>query len=37
VKISSKNDDENLLKNIIIGDEKWVYGYDIETEQQSSH
>lgn len=25
------NDDEQFLKNIITGDEAWVYGYDIET------
>jgi hypothetical protein len=31
------NDDENLLKNVITGDERWVYSYDLETRQQSSH
>jgi hypothetical protein len=31
------NEDENLLKNVITGDETWVYGYDVETKQQSSH
>jgi hypothetical protein len=31
------NDDENLLKNVITGDKTWVYGYDVETKQQSSH
>jgi hypothetical protein len=31
------NDDENLLKNVITSDETWVYSYDIETKQQSSH
>jgi hypothetical protein len=25
------------LKNVITSDETWVYGYDIETKQQSSH
>jgi hypothetical protein len=25
------NADENFLKNVITGDETWVYGYDIET------
>jgi hypothetical protein len=29
------NDDENFLKNVIIGDETWVYGYDVETKVQS--
>jgi hypothetical protein len=31
------NDNKDLLKNVITGDEMWVYGYDIETKQQSSH
>jgi len=30
------NADENFLKNVITGDETWVYGYDVETEVQSS-
>jgi len=30
------NDDDNFLKNIITGDETWVYGYDVETKVQSS-
>ena len=30
------NDDPDLLKKVITGDESWVYGYDIETEDQSS-
>jgi histone-lysine N-methyltransferase SETMAR len=30
------NADEKLLKNVITGDETWVYGYDIETKAQSS-
>jgi hypothetical protein len=25
------NADENFLKNVVTGDETWVYGYDIET------
>jgi hypothetical protein len=31
------NDGENILKNAITNDEMWVYGYDIETKQHSSH
>jgi hypothetical protein len=30
------NDEENFLKNIVTGDETWVYGYDVETKRQSS-
>jgi len=30
------NTDENFLKNVITGDETWVYGYDVETKVQSS-
>ena len=30
------NDNENLLKQVITGDETWVYGYDVETKVQSS-
>jgi predicted AAA+ superfamily ATPase len=30
------NADKNFLKNVITGDETWVYGYDIETKAQSS-
>jgi hypothetical protein len=30
------NADENFLKNVIIGGETWVYGYDIKTKAQSS-
>ena len=29
------NNDPDLLKKVIIGDESWVYGYDIETKSQS--
>jgi transposase len=28
--------DENFLKNIVTGDETWVYGYDVKTKSQSS-
>jgi len=24
--------DENLLNNIVTGDEMWVYGYDVKTQ-----
>ncbi|XP_033610182.1 uncharacterized protein LOC111871520 isoform X2 [Cryptotermes secundus] len=30
------NDDAELLKRVITGDETWVYGYDVETKAQSS-
>jgi hypothetical protein len=30
-------DDGSLLKNVITGDETWVYSCDVETKQQSSH
>jgi len=30
------NANENFLKNVITGDETWVYGYDAETKEQSS-
>ena len=30
------SDDENVLKKVITSDESWVYGYDLETKQQSS-
>ena len=29
--LNEVNDDAQLLKRIITGDEKWVYGYDVET------
>jgi len=29
-------EDVHFLKNIVTGDESWVYGYDPETKQQSS-
>jgi len=28
-------EDVQFLKNIVTGDESWVYGYDLETKQQS--
>ena len=30
------NADENFLKNVITGDETWVYSYNVETKFQSS-
>ena len=30
------NGNYNILKNIITGNETWVYGYDVETKIQSS-
>jgi hypothetical protein len=33
---ANANGNENILKNIITGDETWVYGYDVETKMQSS-
>ena len=35
--LNKVNDDAELLKRIITGDETWVYGYDVETKSQSSH
>ena len=29
--LTTFNDDPDLLKKVITGDESWVYGYDIET------
>jgi hypothetical protein len=34
--LANANGNENCLKNIITGDERWVYGYDVETKMQSS-
>jgi len=34
--LANANGDENFLKNIIRGDETWVYGYGVETKMQSS-
>ena len=33
--LDRSNTDENFLKNVITGDETWVYGYDDETKVQS--
>jgi hypothetical protein len=30
------NADKNFLKNVVTGDETWVYEYDIETKAQLS-
>jgi len=32
----SSCEDVQFLKNIVTGEESWVYGYDPETKQQSS-
>ena len=34
--LTTFNNDTDLLKMVITGDESWVYGYDIETKAQSS-
>ena len=34
--LTNANGNENFLKNIITGDEMWVYGYDVETKMQLS-
>jgi len=34
--VANANGNENFLKNIITGDETWVYGYDVETKMLSS-
>jgi histone-lysine N-methyltransferase SETMAR len=34
--LDQANSDGNLLKNIVTGDETWVYGYDVETKAHSS-
>ena len=34
--LTTFNDDLDLLKKIITGDELWVYDYNIETKAQSS-
>jgi len=34
--LANANGNENFLKNVITGDETWVYGYDVETKMQSS-
>ena len=33
---ANANGNENFLKNIITGNETWVYGYDVETKMQLS-
>jgi len=34
--LDRSNTDDNFLKNVITGNETWVYGYDVETKVQSS-
>jgi len=34
--LAKANGNENFLKNIITGDETWVYGCNVETKMQSS-
>ena len=34
--LNDVNDDPDLLKKVITGDESWVYGSDVETKTQSS-
>ena len=34
--LNDVNDDPDLLKRVITGDESWVYGYDVKTKAQSS-
>ena len=34
--LNDVNDDPDLLKRVITGDELWIYSYDIETKAQSS-
>ena len=33
-KLTTFNEDPDLLKKLITGDESWVYGYDIEIKAQ---
>ena len=33
--LTTFNDDPDLFKKVITGDESWVYGYDIEIKAQS--
>jgi len=33
--LANANGNKNSLKNIITGDETWVYAYDVETKMQS--
>ena len=32
--LANANGNVNFLKNIITGDETWIYGYDVETKMQ---
>ena len=34
--LTTFNDGPDFLKNVVTGDESWVYGYDIETKAQSA-
>ena len=34
--LASTNGSQSVLKNIVTGEEIWVYGYDAETKMQSS-
>ena len=34
--LANANGNENFLKNIITGDEMWVYGYDVKTKMHLS-
>ena len=34
--LNDVNDDPDLLKRVITGEESWVFGYDVETKPQSS-
>ncbi|XP_025262232.1 protein GVQW3-like [Camponotus floridanus] len=34
--LNAVNDDPDLFKRVITGDESWVYGYDVEIKAQSS-
>ena len=35
--LTTFNDNPDLLKKVVAGDEQWVYGYDIETKAQLSN
>jgi len=35
--LANVNSNGNFLKNIVTGDETWVYGCDVESKMQSSH
>ena len=34
--LTTFNNDPDMLKKVITGDESWLYGYDIETKVQTS-